>query len=67
MAPHAGGFNRGEDPLAKSKAAPALLSEHFAPQFRLKQRLYSDDFTVVVTLRSVPGITLVCFQPFSGI
>ena len=48
MAPHTGGetFNRRMDTLAIPKAAPALLSEHFAPQFRLNQRLYSDDSIV---------------------
>jgi hypothetical protein len=55
MAPHAGGdFNRGMDSLANPKAAPALLSEHFAPQFRLKQRLYPDDVSVVIETASNP-------------
>jgi hypothetical protein len=39
-------FNRRMDSLAIPKAARALLSEHFAPQFRLNQRLYSDDSIV---------------------
>jgi hypothetical protein len=43
-------FNRGRTLSQIQKAAPALLSEHLAPQFRLKQRLYSDDAIGVLLL-----------------
>jgi hypothetical protein len=44
MAPHTGGDFQSADGLSRnSKAAPTLLFRHFAPQFRLNQRLHSDD------------------------
>lgn len=57
MAPHAWGDFQSGERLCKSKAAPALLCKHFAPQFRLEQRLYSNDFSVVTETPSPSELT----------
>jgi hypothetical protein len=48
-----GDFQSEKDSLANPKAAP-LFSEYFAPQFRLKQRLYSDDAIGVIETTGNP-------------